>query len=384
MQSTRGKTWRHGLFDGSSGRTEREGDVVSSEPPPAQQRQGGGQRVWAFLCPNPTCDTELVVFPEHAGATVQCPTCGFAFLAPRVVPLQFASEPQGNGGSAAPRPFAPGARMARPSPAPPAPPTGRRRAAPGPAGAAASQAAASQAAASQAAASQAAAAAQAASEPRPKVAPAEVAAQIATPSADGAEALEALARSVGAGGAPSRSPSGSPSSAGSAVGAASAGSKAADAGPRETASSQALRALALAAADPGADPGRKRSGRTPKGGGLGAQLASAAFEGERRRSGRIHVAGDPSAAREAMDQAARPAPTALPLSEGERAAARHQRTDLVVTWAVAAVVSAGLALAAFISGVPDIGLGSLLFLGLAGARTWWLTRSKGRGGAPRP
>jgi len=375
MQSTRGKTWRHGLFDGSSGRTEREGEVVPSPPP--QQRQGGGQRVWAFLCPNPTCNTELVVFPEYAGATVQCPTCGFAFLAPRVVPLQIASEPDADGGSPASRPFAPGAMMARPSPALPTPPTALRSAASGPAGAAASQAAA---------------AAQAVSDPRPKVAPADVAAQIATPSADGAEALEALARSVGGGGA-HRSPAGSPASAGSAVkgpsataapkeSAASAGSGAADAGPRETASSQALRALALAAADPGADPGRKRSGRRPKGGGLGAQLASAAFEGERRRSSRIQMAGDPSAARETMDQAGRPAPTALPLSEGERAAARHQRTDLVVTWAVAAVVSAGLTLAAFISRVPDIGLGSLLFLGLAGARTWWITRSKGGGGAP--
>jgi len=37
---------------------------------------------WAFLCPNPTCDTELVVLPDQAGMLVECPTCGFRFTAP--------------------------------------------------------------------------------------------------------------------------------------------------------------------------------------------------------------------------------------------------------------------------------------------------------------
>jgi len=346
MQSTRGKSWRHGLFDGSSGRTEREGEVVSSEAPPPEARRQGGQRVWAFLCPNPTCDTELVVFPEYAGATVQCPTCGFAFLAPRVVPLQIASDSEGAGVPPASRPFAPGARMVRPAPAPPAPPPRPKAPAARPAGASASGAASCEAAAA---------------DPKPKAAPADVAAQMPKPSADGTKALEALARSVGSGVRP-------PAPATS----ASAASAGAEAGPRAAASSEALRALALAAAEPEAEAARKRAGRGAKGRGLSAPMASAAFEGDRRRSSRIQTAGDPSAA----------AP--LPLSEGERTAARQQRADLVVTWAVAAIVSAVLALAAFISGVPDIGLGSLLFLGLAGARTWWITRSKGKGGGPQP
>jgi len=102
MQSTHGKTWRHGLFEGPSRRTEREGEVVSPEAPSPDERRQGGQRVWAFLCPNPLCDTELVIFPEYAGATVECPTCGFAFLAPRVVPLQIASDSDGAGGPQAP------------------------------------------------------------------------------------------------------------------------------------------------------------------------------------------------------------------------------------------------------------------------------------------
>ena len=129
------------------------------------------------------------------------------------------------------------------------------------------------------------------------------------------------------------------------------------------------------------------------------QLASAALEGERRRAHRLATAADPSHARprgpsggappgEAAPSAgARPAaappvgPPApgLPLSEAEREAERRRRADLALTWAVAAVVSAGLALAAYATGVPDIGLGSLLFIGLAGARTWWLRRRARRG-----
>jgi len=222
---------------------------------------------------------------------------------------------------------------------------------------------------STAAAAEAAAAAKAA-ETKPKVATSEAAAQIAQAWPDGTKALEALARSVGSEAHPAAPKA--PAAAGT-LGAAAAG-------PHAAATSEALQALARAAAEPGAEAARKRAGRMPKGSGLGAHLASAAFEGERRRSSRMHVAGDAAAARKAMDQAAREMPSAAsptPLSEGERHAARRQRTDLVITWAVAAVVSTGLTLAAYLSGVPDIGLGSLLFLGLAGARTWWLTRSKG-------
>jgi hypothetical protein len=207
-----------------------------------------------------------------------------------------------------------------------------------------------------------------------------VAAQIAQASPDGSKALEALARSMGGA---ARPPAPKQPATPSAPGQAGA-----DAPKPPTAAapaSEALRALAQAAGEPGPEARRKRSGRGTKGAGLSAQLASAAFEGERRRSTRMHMAGDPSAARKAMDRAGREPSSAaspLPLSEGERTAARRQRADLVVTWVVAAVVSAGLTLAAYVTGVPDIGLGSLLFLGLAGARTWWLTRAKDAAGPP--
>ncbi|KPK45493.1 MAG: hypothetical protein AMK72_10935, partial [Planctomycetes bacterium SM23_25] len=69
--------------------------------------------MWAFLCPNPLCDTELVVFPDHSGERVRCPSCGFEFMAPRVVPLQIASPDD----VARPpeRAFARGAAIARPA-----------------------------------------------------------------------------------------------------------------------------------------------------------------------------------------------------------------------------------------------------------------------------
>jgi hypothetical protein len=47
---------------------------------------------WAFACPNPTCDTELVILPEQAGQAVECPTCGFRFEAPRVVSPKLATR----------------------------------------------------------------------------------------------------------------------------------------------------------------------------------------------------------------------------------------------------------------------------------------------------
>ena len=36
----------------------------------------------AVMCPNPTCDTELVIPPDAVGAWVECPTCGLQFQAP--------------------------------------------------------------------------------------------------------------------------------------------------------------------------------------------------------------------------------------------------------------------------------------------------------------
>jgi len=387
MQSTRGKTWRHQLFEGSPERTDPPGPAAPASPQPPAEVPRGSQRVWAFLCPNPTCDTELVVFPEYAGSTVECPTCGFSFICPRVVPLQIVPEADADGTASAARPFAPGARLAqrstaagppRPSAAPPKPPPPP---APPPS-------------------------------ETPKATPADLAAAMPEAQAKGgraAEALADLAHTVGgttthgsgtgkregqgtlehpaasAAGSTSTAPSASPSS--SAVGSDSASSAPASpaAGASTThagANDTALRALADATASADARKAKKRRG--PKAGGVGARMASAAFEGDRRGAARVRVAGDGARARDALDEAARRrAALETPLSEGERQAARRQRMDLVVTWTVAAIISACLALAAFVTGVPDIGLGSLLFLGLAGARTWWVTRPKsGNQGPP--
>ncbi len=48
-------------------------------PPPDAE---GPRAAWAFACPNPFCDTELVVPPEQAGLWVECPECGLRFLLP--------------------------------------------------------------------------------------------------------------------------------------------------------------------------------------------------------------------------------------------------------------------------------------------------------------
>jgi len=355
MQSTRGKTWRSPLFEGSTGRPGPRDVAAPASPGPPADEPHGSQRVWAFLCPNPTCDTELVVFPEFAGSTVECPTCGFTFICPRVVPLQVVPESGAAGSPPAPRPFAPGARLAqrsgdagvmrslRPPAPPPHPPAGPPRS------------------------------------EKPKATPADVAAampEAAAKRGEAADALSALAQTVG-GAAPRPLTGERAGHDGQEYPAASAAGSSSTAPHAEhAASTAALRALANATTTPEGRKAAKR--RAPKGGGLGAQLASAAFEGDRRRAERVCVASDGANAREAMDQAARRW-SALdgPLSEGERTAARRQRMDLAVTWIVAAVISASLALVAFVTGVPDIGLGSLLFLGLAGARTWWLMREKG-------
>jgi len=350
--------------------------------PPPQERARGGQRVWAFHCPNPTCDTELVIFPEYAGATVQCPTCGFAFLAPRVVPLQIVSEEEGDTPSRTPRPFAPGAVLARPGPAPsePRPPGSGRRAggdfpvaAPGPA-------------------APDLAAAPAAADRPPKATPADVAAQVPETAARGsqaAEALSALARTVGTS-APHRPAPEDLAGLASTGPAAAPGTEAEAPDAGRGPGGEALQALARAAS--GTGPPNAANRRTQgKKGGIGARMASAVFQPDRRRTKRLPAGAGltgrtdsdgphpvhPDASRAAHGS---PGPES-PLSEGEPADARRRRSDLVVTWAVAAIVSTGLALAAYVTGVPDIGLASLLFVGLAGARTYWITRSRKKGGA---
>jgi hypothetical protein len=94
MQTVRPNTWR---------------PAAGPRPPAALGRDAGEsrvgtQRVWAIVCPSSTCDTELIIYPEHAGETVECPTCGFRFMAPRVVPMQM--MPDDPSAAASPRAFA--------------------------------------------------------------------------------------------------------------------------------------------------------------------------------------------------------------------------------------------------------------------------------------
>jgi hypothetical protein len=53
-------------------------DLDQPDVTPAARRR----KACLFLCPNPTCDTQLVVLPEQSGQPVECPTCGFRFIAP--------------------------------------------------------------------------------------------------------------------------------------------------------------------------------------------------------------------------------------------------------------------------------------------------------------
>jgi hypothetical protein len=285
MYSARGKTWRPRLFDAPA----RPAPPCNRLPVPSPEPRSGPQRVWAFLCPNPICGTELVIFPEHSGQTVACPTCGWEFVAPRIVPLQIAAEddedrPLG-------RAFAPGAVIAMPPRPPAAPP--------------------------------------ASPESRKAAGALEILASkgIAPPAVSRAAPAPPMPATF--------APSGLP---------AAEARKAAD----------ALDALALAAAQYNRQPA------PPKG-------------AERRAEPRVNVAPT-RRIQPRVELAVGPLPRRSPLPA-------RQRADLVLTWVVAVVVSAGLALAAWAVAVPDLVLGSVLFVGLAAIRTFLVLRAHG---APRP
>ena len=281
MQTARGKTWRSRRFEAPARPAARIGAV----PPPPPHT--GAQRVWAFMCPNPACDTELVVFPDHSGERVQCPTCGFEFTAPRMVPLQILSTD----GTVQPPvyTFARGAIIARLSPQ--APP--RTASATSPSAAP--------------------------SAPPPTEAP--------TPeTAQAAAALGSLA-----GGTPVAPPQPQVPQAPPA--------------PARRTAADALDALARAAVQPGAHPAPARVQRR------------AVPRRDRRETPRAEVTP--------------------PLAEAPaRSTGGKRRTDLVLTWAVAVVVSIGLGLAAWGVNVPDLALGSILFIGLACLRTFLVAKRK--------
>ena len=56
--------------------------AAGAEPDPHAE----SVEVWAFLCPNPSCGTELIIFPEQTGQWVACPSCGLQLRAPEVLP----------------------------------------------------------------------------------------------------------------------------------------------------------------------------------------------------------------------------------------------------------------------------------------------------------
>ena len=71
----------------SASRKASDGPAAKAEPDLRAEAPGGkAVQVWAFLCPNPICGTELIVLPEQTGQWVECPSCGLQLRAPEVVP----------------------------------------------------------------------------------------------------------------------------------------------------------------------------------------------------------------------------------------------------------------------------------------------------------
>ena len=71
----------------SASRKASDGPAAKAEPDLRAEAPGDTPvQVWAFLCPNPLCGTELIVLPEQTGQWVECPSCGLQLRAPEVVP----------------------------------------------------------------------------------------------------------------------------------------------------------------------------------------------------------------------------------------------------------------------------------------------------------
>jgi DNA-directed RNA polymerase subunit RPC12/RpoP len=196
-------------------------------PPPDAE---GPRAAWAFPCPNPFCDTELVVPPEQAGLWVECPECGLRIM----LPLRAAARARQAGKKSDPKPD-----VWPETPAKPVPPADAK-------------------------------------------------------SSKTLGALEALSRA-------SHAPGSAPAPAGI------------------------------------------RRGVSPAAGGTD------------RRTERRMPMWQRLEAKAAAEQG------------------RKRRPDLALTWVVALAAAAGVVVAAFASGVHDLALGSILFVGLAGVRTVMIT-----------
>ena len=71
---------------------------------PKPPEPAGPPAAWVFPCPNPGCDTELVILPEHAGVWVECPTCGLRFVCPRAASASTVAKAQAQIQAARPAP----------------------------------------------------------------------------------------------------------------------------------------------------------------------------------------------------------------------------------------------------------------------------------------
>jgi hypothetical protein len=367
----------------------------------------GPKNAWAIVCPA-GCDTELIILPEYAGAWVECPTCGFRFLGPHPAQPQLVAKARAAAARAAAeekRMAGALAALAQPSPEPPGPaspaPKERPPAAekqPPPQDLAPDQSKAQAALEVLEKASRTAAPASPAPKSRRQIivdvkaatkravptkaqpgrrgdpsrpqsppaaappAPKEkVPDQELTPEESKAlGALEVLAKAKG-GVAQATRPGGARKPPSAAMPAAKQGPAPAELGPEESRALDALVMLAMT--------NQTASAASPE-----APAAKSKKAASRRA--RQHLDLEPRARAKLAVAGRRPA-RARPVAADAPGAASGLagRGDLILTWVVSLVIAAGIIVAAFACGLPDLALGSGVFIGLAVVRTWVAFRS---------
>jgi hypothetical protein len=390
----------------------------------------GPKNAWAIVCPA-GCDTELIILPEYAGAWVECPTCGFRFLGPHPAQPQLVAKARAAAAQAAAkekRMAGALAAMAQPSPEPPGsaspapkvppaaacPPRPGRRAEkqPPPQDLAPEQ-------------SRAQAAREVLEKARCAAAPASPAPKsrrqiIADVKATTKRALPTKAQPAGAAKAipgPARRPSRPESPPAAAPPASKEKTPDQELTPEESKALGALEVLAKAnggpagarkprsAALPVAEPVRAElapeesraldalamlamTNQTASAASPAAPAATSKKAAGRRARQRLDlepkapvraVAGRrPARARPVEDSTGRVAAGAPGAASGLArlpAGGQAGRGDLILTWVVSLVIAAGIIVAAFACGLPDLALGSVVFIGLAVLRTWVAFRS---------
>jgi len=384
----------------------------------------GPKSAWAIVCPA-GCDTELIILPEYAGAWVECPTCGFRFLGPHPAQPQLVAKARAAAARAAAeekRMAGALAALAQPSPEPPEPagpspkePPAAAEKQPPPQDLAPDQSKAQAALEVVAAATRAAAlvspapksrrqiiadvkaalkspsppkaqAAGAATDPSilarrpscpesppaaaPPAAPGEkVPDQELTPQESKAlGALEVLAKANG-GVAQATRLGGARKPPSAALPAAKQGPAPAELGPEESRALDALVMLAMtnqvaaATASPEAPAAKSKK--------AASRRARQRLDLEPKACAKRGVAGRrPARARPVEDSTGRVAAGAPGAASGLAG-----RGDLILAWVVSLVIAAGIIVAAFACGLPDLALGSVVFIGLAAVRTWVAFRS---------